>query len=46
LHAAAQDVGAESRLVIVPGAEHVFLGADIDQQWQVVTDFLREVFAL
>lgn len=39
-HAAAERVGARSELVIVPGAEHVFLGTDPAVQWQRAADFL------
>ena len=42
LHDAARAAGAWSRLVVVPGAEHVFLGADIEAQWQVAIDFLGD----
>ncbi len=44
-HDRALAVGASSRLVLVPGADHVFLGADLTAQWQVAIDFLAEQFA-
>ncbi|MFX0539146.1 alpha/beta hydrolase fold domain-containing protein [Ornithinimicrobium sp. Y1847] len=40
-HAAAQAAGALSELVIVPGAEHVFLGAEIEPLWGHAIAFLR-----
>ena len=45
LHEAAVAVGAPSRLLVVPGAEHAFLGADIRAQWQTGLDFLAGLFA-
>lgn len=40
LYEKARSLGAPSELVVVPGAEHVFLGTDIGQQWQRAIDFL------
>ena len=42
LHERARAVGARSRLIVVPGADHVFVGADIGVQWQAAIDFLQE----